>query len=86
MNVLTHQPWATRMSGHFVVEADREVVGVAVRVPGGFQFFSSNADYRELEGKVYRRARAMVHRATQLSRRKRRDSRRAALPALRAGE
>lgn len=81
-----YQPWMTRMSGHFAVEADRQVVGIAVRVPGGFQFFSSDAGYRELEGTVYRRARAMIHRAAQLSRRKRRDSRRAALPALREAE
>jgi len=74
------------MSGHFAVEADRQVVGIGVRVAGGFQFFSSNEDFRELEGTVFRRARAMVHRAAQLSRRKRRDSRRAALPPLRGAE
>ena len=38
------------MTGHFVNEADRTVVGVAVRVPGGFQFFSSYKDFRCLEG------------------------------------
>jgi hypothetical protein len=81
-----YRPWATRMSGHFAVEADRQVVGIGVRVPGGFQFFSSNEDYRELEGTVFRRARAMIHRAAQLSRRKRRDSRRAAVPALHGSE
>jgi hypothetical protein len=86
MNWLNRQPWATRMTGHFVVEADRKVVGVAVRVPGGFQFFSSNEDFRELVGTVFRRARAIVHRAAQLSRRKRRDSRRAALNALHGAE
>lgn len=59
------------MPGHFVIEADRTVVGVAVRVPGGFQFFSSDNDFRSLEGKVFRRARALVHRATQLASRMR---------------
>ena len=54
-------------TGHFVIEADRTVVGVAVRVPGGFQFFSSDRDFRSLEGKVFRRARRLVHRATQLA-------------------
>lgn len=64
------------MSGHFVIEADRTVVGVAVRVPGGFQFFSSDDDFRSLEGKVFRRARGLVHRAKQLGsllRRRRRE-------------
>jgi hypothetical protein len=55
------------MTGHFVIEADRTVVGVAVRVPGGFQFFSSDKDFRSLEGKVFRRARGLVHRAAQLA-------------------
>ena len=56
-----------RMTGHFVIEADRAVVGVAVRVPGGFQFFSSDRDFRSLEGMVFRRSRALVHRAAQLA-------------------
>jgi len=60
------------MTGHFVIEANRAVVGVAVRVPGGFQFFSSDDDFRSLEGKVFRRARGLVHRATQLASRLRR--------------
>lgn len=60
------------MTDHFVIEADRTVVGVAVRVPGGFQFFSSDKDFRSLEGKVFRRARGIVHRATQLASRLRR--------------
>lgn len=60
------------MTGHFVIEANRTVVGVAVRVPGGFQFFSSDNDFRSLEGKVFRRARGLVHRAKQLALRLRR--------------
>ena len=40
------------MSDRFVVEADRRVVGVAVRVPGGFKFFSSDPHYLALEGKL----------------------------------
>lgn len=56
------------MSGHFVVEAGKKAVGVAVRVPHGFQFFSSDPDFRPLEGKIFRRARAIIHRASQLAR------------------
>ena len=47
------------MSDRFVVEANRQVVGIAVRVPGGFQFFCSNPDYRGLEGTVFPRARSV---------------------------
>jgi len=43
----------------FAVEFDRRVVGVAVRVPGGFMFFSSDSDFDELEGQLFSRARAM---------------------------
>lgn len=43
----------------FLVEFDRRAVGVAVRVPGGFMFFSSNDDFDELDGKLFRRARAL---------------------------
>lgn len=52
------------MSERFVVEANHEVVGVGVRVPGGYQFFSSEPAFRFLEGTVYPRARAMQHRVT----------------------
>lgn len=59
------------MSDHFVVEADRRVVGVAVRVPGGFKFFSSDPDYFALEGKLFARARAMAQRVAQIRRQRR---------------
>lgn len=59
------------MSDHFVVEADRRVVGVAVRVPGGFKFFSSDPDYFSLEGKLFARARAMAQRVAQIRRQRR---------------
>ena len=47
------------MSDRFVVESDRRVVGIAVRVPGGYQFFCSNPDFRGLEGTVFPRARSI---------------------------
>lgn len=57
------------MSDRFVVEADRQVVGVAVRVAGGYQFFSSNPDFEFLEGRVFPRARSMQHQVAEASRR-----------------
>ncbi|MCW1432463.1 hypothetical protein [Novosphingobium sp. JCM 18896] len=46
---------------HFVVEANKAVVGVAVRVAGGFRFFYSDPRFRALDGQVFRRARALAH-------------------------
>jgi hypothetical protein len=43
----------------FLVEFDRRSVGVAVRVPGGFMFFSSSDQFDQLDGKLFRRARAL---------------------------
>ena len=46
----------------FVVEADKKVVGIAMRVPGGFRFFSSDPDFRSLDRKLFRRAKGLVSR------------------------
>ena len=46
-------------SQRFAVEFDRRTVGIAVRVPGGFMFFSSNDDFDGLDGRLFRRVRAM---------------------------
>jgi hypothetical protein len=43
----------------FAVEFDRRTVGIAMRVPGGFMFFSSSEDFDELDGRLFRRARAI---------------------------
>lgn len=59
------------MSDRFAVEADRKLVGIAVRVPGGFRFFSSDPDYASLEARTFPRVRSMIRRATQLARRRR---------------
>jgi hypothetical protein len=59
------------MSDSFVVEADRRVVGLAVRVPGGFKFFSSHPDFWELEAKKFPRARAVTRRVAELARARR---------------
>jgi hypothetical protein len=54
----------------FAVEFDRRVVGVAVRVPGGFMFFSSDSDFDELEGQLFARARAMSRRLAEVAKSK----------------
>ena len=65
------------MSGdRFVVEADRKVVGVAVRVPGGFKFFSSDPDFNALEAQTFPRARVMVQRIAEIAQSRRLTARR----------
>ncbi len=54
-------------SQRFAVEFDRRVVGVAVRVPGGFMFYSSDRDFDELEGRLFPRARAMSRRLAEVA-------------------
>jgi len=60
------------MSDRFAVEADRKVVGVAVRAPGGFRFFSSEPAYFALEGRIFPRARALVQSVAKFARKLRR--------------
>lgn len=55
----------------FVVEADKKVVGIAMRVPGGFRFFSSDPDFRSLDSKIFRRARELVSRVAEFARARR---------------
>lgn len=43
----------------FAVEFDRRTVGIAVRVPGGFIFYASDSRFGEMDGRVFRQARAI---------------------------
>lgn len=43
----------------FAVEFERRTVGVAARVPGGFIFYASDDRFREIDGRVFPRARAI---------------------------
>ncbi len=52
----------------FVVEADKKVVGIAVRVPGGYRFVCSDPDFQSMDSKVFPRARTLAHRVAQLAR------------------
>jgi hypothetical protein len=62
----------------FVVEAERRVVGIAIRVPGGFRFVASDPDFYAVDRKVFPRARVLVNRIAEFGRavRKRRAERR----------
>lgn len=51
----------------FAVEFDRQVIGVAIRVAGGFVFFPSDPVFDALEGKVFSRVRAMSRRLAEVS-------------------
>ena len=59
-------------SQRFAVEFDRRTVGIAVRVPGGFMFFSSSDHFNDLDGRVFRRVRAMERELRKVARTKRR--------------
>ena len=43
----------------FAVEFDRRTVGIAVRVPGGFMFYASDRRFDAIDGRLFRRARAI---------------------------
>lgn len=69
-------------SQRFAVEFDRRTVGIAVRVPGGFMFFASADEFDELDGRLFRRARAIERQLQKVARAKRRRRPvRRALPA-----
>jgi hypothetical protein len=55
------------LSDRFVIEADQRVVGVAVRDARGFSFFTSNPHFKPLEGKTFRRARALIRRVEEIA-------------------
>jgi hypothetical protein len=66
------QPGVDLVSDRFVVEAERQIVGIAVRAPGGYKFFSTDADYDRLEGQTFARARVLANAIARLNRRLRR--------------
>ena len=52
----------------FVVEADRKVVGIAIRVPGGFRFVCSDPAFHSLDRQIFPRARALASRVAEFAR------------------
>ena len=56
------------MSERFVVEADRKVVGVAVRCAGGYRFYASEDGFFQLENRQFASVRALTSAAGRLAR------------------
>ncbi|HEX7850229.1 MAG TPA: hypothetical protein VF485_10915 [Sphingomonas sp.] len=57
----------TMLSNHFLIEADRRVIGLAIRFRGGFRFIASDERFRPLEGKLFRKLKAIDRLAAILS-------------------
>jgi hypothetical protein len=64
------------------VEFDRRTVGIAVRVPGGFMFFSSSDDFDALAGRLFPRARALERELRKAGKHRRPDAARQRLSAI----
>ena len=56
-------------SQRFAVEFDRRTVGIAVRVPGGFMFYASDDRFEPMDGRLFRRARAIERELKRVARR-----------------
>ena len=59
----------------FAVEFDRRTVGIAVRVPGGFIFYSSSDAFEALDGRLFPRVRTLERELKKEARRTRRPRR-----------
>ena len=59
------------LNQRFVVQLDRRTVGIAVRVPGGFIFYASDDEFDEMDGRIFKRARAIEHQLTKVARKQR---------------
>jgi hypothetical protein len=60
------------LNQRFVVQLDRRTVGIAVRVPGGFIFYASDDDFDEMDGRIFKRARAIERQLGKVARKRRR--------------
>ena len=69
------------ISQRFAVEFDRRTVGIAVRVGGGFIFYASDDRFREMDGRIFPRARAIERQLTRVAKRGARAGRPAAASA-----
>lgn len=58
----------------FAVEFDRRTVGIAVRVPGGFMFYSSTDDFHDIDGRLFRRVRALERELRKVAKRRKQAS------------
>ena len=57
------------ISQRFAVEFDRRTVGIAVRVPGGFIFYASDQRFDAMDGRMFRRARAIERQLKRVAKR-----------------
>jgi len=55
------------MDEDIFIETDGRVVGVVVRVRGGFMFFASDPDLKVLEATVFRRAEMVARRVAEMT-------------------
>ncbi|MGN6819295.1 MAG: hypothetical protein ACTHJR_11565 [Sphingomonas sp.] len=55
----------------FVVEANKRVVGIAIRVPGGFRFVCSDPDFQSMDRQIFPRARALASKVAEFARTRR---------------
>lgn len=55
------------MQDRFAVAADKKIVGVAVRVRGGYRFFCSDPQFQSIDSKIFPRARALARHVTELA-------------------
>jgi hypothetical protein len=67
------------ISQRFAVEFDRRTVGIAVRVPGGFMFYASDDRFDAMDGRLFRRARAIERELKKTAKRKQRHGARGQL-------
>ena len=61
------------LNQRFVVQLDRRTVVIAVRVPGGFIFYASDDEFDEMDGRIFKRARAIERQLAKVARKQRRD-------------
>jgi hypothetical protein len=59
----------------FAVELKRRTVGIAVRLAGGFVFYSSDKAFQELDGRTFARARDIERQLKKIARRHEKESR-----------
>jgi hypothetical protein len=59
----------------FAVEFERRTVGVAARVPGGFIFYASDGRFKEMDGRVFARARVIERQLKKVAKTRERKAR-----------
>lgn len=60
----------------FAVELKRRTVGIAVRLAGGFVFYSSDKTFQELDGRTFARAREIERQLEKIAKRQEKEKRR----------